>query len=106
VGTFFDSLKEQLSDPKAYAEKHGRPKAERVRKEAEKMDKRAVKMSKKHLRGNIRARNAATTADNLHGQADRLSVSPEERKAMAAETEQRRLAARRENFKRTGRYEG
>jgi hypothetical protein len=47
-------------------------KADRLRKEAVKKDKRAEKMSKKHLRGNIRARNAAAIAENLHRQADGL----------------------------------
>lgn len=106
MGTFWDALKEQASDPKAYAEKHGTSKADRLRKQAEKKDERTEKMAKKRLRGNIRARNAAVAAQNLHSQADRQDVSPEERKALAADAEERRLAARRENFERTGRYEG
>jgi hypothetical protein len=116
MGTFFDSLREQLSDPKAYREKHGTvrdalqpdpaAKEARLRREAEKKDKRAMKMSKKLIGGNWRARSAATTAENLHNQADRASLKEDARRQTAAEAEDRRLEVRRENFRRTGRYDG
>lgn len=116
MGTFFDSLREQVSDPKAYREKHGtvrdalgtKPsvKVDRLRREAEKKDKRAMKMSKKHLLGNMRSRNAATTAENLHNQADRLSQKHAASSEAAKQADDARLAARREAYKRTGSYNG
>jgi hypothetical protein len=116
VGTFLDSLREQVSDPKAYRKEHGTirealrgdpaAKVDRLQREAEKKDKRALKMSKKHVLGNMRSRNAATTAENLHNQADRLRQSQADKADAARQAEDARLTVRREAFKRTGSYDG